>query len=83
MLTRASIGVAMDTGITHDDYWKPILMALKISRMDEKQNHSVIFLVYNDHCTAFDARCIPTFALGCGAEFQPADEGGGPRPVPL
>ena len=24
-----AIGVAMDTGITHDDYWKPILMALR------------------------------------------------------
>jgi protocatechuate 4,5-dioxygenase beta chain len=43
----------------------------------------VIFLVYNDHCTAFDASCIPTFALGCAAEFTPADEGWGPRPVPV
>ena len=25
---------------------------------------------------------IPTFAIGTGAEFQPADEGWGPRPVP-
>jgi hypothetical protein len=49
-----------------------------------KENRpDVIFLVYNDHCTAFDASCIPTFALGCAAEFQPADEGWGPRPVPV
>jgi protocatechuate 4,5-dioxygenase beta chain len=26
---------------------------------------------------------IPTFALGCAAEFPPADEGWGPRPVPV
>jgi protocatechuate 4,5-dioxygenase, beta chain len=41
-----------------------------------------IFLVYNDHATAFSLEMIPTFALGCAAEFQPADEGWGPRPVP-
>ncbi len=48
-----------------------------------RKKPDVIFLVYNDHCTAFDASCIPTFALGCAAEFQPADEGWGPRPVPV
>ena len=26
---------------------------------------------------------MPTFALGCAAEFPPADEGWGPRPVPV
>jgi protocatechuate 4,5-dioxygenase beta chain len=26
---------------------------------------------------------IPTFAIGCAAEFKPADEGWGPRPVPV
>ena len=29
------------------------------------------------------SRSIPTFALGCAAEFPPADEGWGPRPVPV
>ncbi|MEC7207311.1 MAG: protocatechuate 3,4-dioxygenase, partial [Pseudomonadota bacterium] len=78
-----AIGVAMDTGITHEEYWKPVFEGFKKSReWMKKQNPDVIFLVYNDHCTAFDARCIPTFALGCGVEFQPADEGWGPRPVP-
>lgn len=43
----------------------------------------VIFLVHNDHCTAFDASCIPAFALGCASEFKPTDEGRGPRPVPV
>jgi protocatechuate 4,5-dioxygenase beta chain len=42
----------------------------------------VVFLVYNDHATAFSLELIPTFAIGCAAEFKPADEGWGPRPVP-
>jgi len=42
----------------------------------------VIFLVYNDHANAFSLEIIPTFAIGTAAEFQVADEGWGPRPVP-
>ena len=40
----------------------------------------VIFLVYNDHATAFSLEMIPTFAIGTAAEFQPADEGWGAVP---
>jgi aromatic ring-opening dioxygenase catalytic subunit (LigB family) len=43
----------------------------------------VVFLVYNDHATAFSLEMIPTFAIGTAAEFRPADEGWGPRPVPM
>jgi protocatechuate 4,5-dioxygenase beta chain len=43
----------------------------------------VIILVFNDHATAFSLDMIPTFAIGTAAEFQPADEGWGPRPVPV
>ncbi|MBS8225064.1 class III extradiol dioxygenase subunit beta [Vannielia litorea] len=79
-----AIGVAMDTGITEQPYWKPLFDGFTKSREWMKENKpDVIFLVYNDHCTAFDASCIPTFALGCAAEFTPADEGWGPRPVPV
>jgi protocatechuate 4,5-dioxygenase beta chain len=79
-----AIGVAMDTGITDQPYWQPVFKGFEFSRKWMKDNKpDVIFLVYNDHCTAFDASCIPTFALGCAAEFQPADEGWGPRPVPV
>jgi gallate dioxygenase len=42
----------------------------------------VVFLVYNDHATAFDLSLIPTFAIGTGAAYEVADEGYGPRPVP-
>ena len=79
-----AIGVAMDTNNTETPYWKPCFAGFKKSREWMKAaNPDVVFLVYNDHCTAFDASCIPTFALGCAAEFHPADEGWGPRPVPV
>ena len=43
----------------------------------------VAIVIYNDHASAFSVELIPTFALGCAAEFPPADEGWGPRPVPV
>ena len=43
----------------------------------------VVLLVYNDHASAFTPALVPTFALGCADEFRPADEGYGPRPVPV
>ncbi len=79
-----AIGVAMDQKITGQDYWKPVFEGFEVSREWIKEKKpDVVFLVYNDHCTVFDASCIPTFALGCAAEFNPADEGWGPRPVPV
>ena len=79
-----AIGVAMDQGITGQPYWEPCFTGFEASReWMKKAKPDVIVLVYNDHCTAFDASCIPTFALGCAPEFNPADEGWGPRPVPV
>lgn len=78
-----AIGIAMDSGKTQEDYWKPVFAGFEKSRAWMKDNlPDVIFLVFNDHCTAFSAEMIPTFALGCAAEYKPADEGWGPRPVP-
>jgi len=79
-----AIGVAMDTGITDQPYWQPVFAGFEKSRQWIKDlNPDVVFLVYNDHCTVFSAEMIPTFALGCAAEYKPADEGWGPRPVPV
>ncbi|WP_298497747.1 class III extradiol dioxygenase subunit beta [uncultured Maritimibacter sp.] len=79
-----AIGVAMDQHITEQPYWVPVFEGFEFSREWNKKNKpDVVFLVYNDHCTVFDASCIPTFALGCAAEFAPADEGWGARPVPV
>ena len=47
-----------------------------------KVKPDVCIVVYNDHVSAFSVEIIPTFALGCAAEFPIADEGWGPRPVP-
>jgi protocatechuate 4,5-dioxygenase beta chain len=78
-----AIGAALDLGKTQDDYWSPLFEGYEFSKQwiaGEKPD--VIFLVYNDHATAFDMKFIPTFAIGCGERFGIADEGWGPRPVP-
>ena len=77
------IGVAMDTGKTQEPYWQPLFAGYEPSRRwFTAHTPDVVFLVYNDHATAFSLDVIPTFAIGAAAEFQPADEGWGPRPVP-
>ncbi len=79
-----AIGVAIDLGKTQEPYWQPLFAGYEPSKQWMKDNKpDVIFLVYNDHATAFSLEVIPTFAIGCAAEFQPADEGWGPRPVPV
>ncbi len=78
-----AIGAAMDLGKDNEPYWQKVFKGYDESRQwmkDEKPD--VIFLVYNDHANAFSLEMIPTFAIGTAAEFQPADEGWGPRPVP-
>src|ERR1700735_3551955 len=79
-----AIGAALDLGKSAEPYWKRVFDGYEFSKKwiaEEKPD--VIILVYNDHATAFSLELIPTFAIGCAAEFQPADEGWGPRPVPV
>ncbi len=79
-----AIGAALDLGKTGEPYWQKVFSGYEFSKAWLKENTpDVIFLVYNDHATAFSLEMIPTFAIGCAAEFQPADEGWGPRPVPV
>jgi len=79
-----AIGAAIDLGKTAEDYWKPVFAGYDFSKQwIQDQKPDVIFLVYNDHATAFSLELIPTFALGTGPQFTPADEGYGPRPVPV
>jgi len=78
-----AIGAAIDLGKTHEPYWQKVFDGYEFSKQWMRENRpDVIFLVYNDHATAFSLDMIPTFAIGTAAEFQPADEGWGPRPVP-
>ena len=78
-----AIGAAIDLGKTEQSYWKPLFDGYQLSKSWIAENTpDVIFLVYNDHASAFSLETIPTFAIGCAEEFPPADEGWGPRPVP-
>jgi len=79
-----AIGAAIDLGNTETDYWKPLFKGYEFSKKwISKAKPDVIILVYNDHACAFGLDMIPTFAIGCGDAFEPADEGWGPRPVPV
>jgi len=79
-----AIGAAWDLGKTQTPYWSPVFKGFEFSKKwiaDVRPD--AIILVYNDHASAFSLEIIPTFALGCAEEFKPADEGWGPRPVPI
>jgi protocatechuate 4,5-dioxygenase beta chain len=79
-----AIGAAIDLGKTAEPYWKPLFAGYDWTREWAASNRpDVVILVYNDHMTAFTPEIVPTFALGCADEFPPADEGYGPRPVPV
>jgi len=78
-----AIGAAFDLGKTGEPYWQKVFEGYEFTKQWMKENPpDVIFLVFNDHATAFSLEMIPTFAIGTAAEYQPADEGWGPRPVP-
>ncbi len=77
------LGRIIDIAQTETEQWLPAFSGYNFTRKwlaDEKPD--VVVLVYNDHATAFDMKIIPTFAIGCADEYQPADEGFGARPVP-
>jgi protocatechuate 4,5-dioxygenase beta chain len=78
-----AIGATIDNKRTDEPYWRPLFKGYEPSKKWIAQlKPDVVILVYNDHASAFSLELIPTFALGCAAEFPPADEGWGPRPVP-
>lgn len=79
-----AIGVAVDLGKTQEAYWQPLFAGyVPAQEWLKKVDPDVIVLVYNDHATAFSLEIIPTFSIGVAEEFPPADEGWGPRPVPV
>ena len=78
-----AIGAALDLGKSGEPYWQKVFAGYEFSKQWLRENRpDVIFLVYNDHATAFSLEMIPTFAIGTAAEYAIADEGWGPRPVP-
>jgi len=79
-----AVGAAIDLGKTEEPYWQPVFKGYEFSKQWMQDNRpDVVILVYNDHATAFSLDMIPTFAIGMSGTFQPADEGWGPRPVPV
>ncbi len=79
-----AIGAALDNNRTEEPYWKRVFSGFEKSQAWMRETKpDVAIVVYNDHASAFSVDLIPTFALGCAAEFPPADEGWGPRPVPV
>ena len=79
-----AIGAAIDNGKTQEPYWIPVFKGYEFSkRWIAAARPDVVLLVYNDHASAFTLEMIPTFAIGCAERFAPADEGWGPRPVPV
>jgi protocatechuate 4,5-dioxygenase beta chain len=79
-----AIGAAIDNKQTEEPYWKRVFSGFERSKeWMEKAKPDVAIVVFNDHASAFSVEIVPTFALGCAAEFPPADEGWGPRPVPV
>ena len=78
-----TIGFALDAGKHEDPAWAPIFAAyapLKAWLIEQKPD--VVFTIYNDHVTSFFFDHYSAFALGIGAEFDVADEGGGARQLP-
>jgi protocatechuate 4,5-dioxygenase beta chain len=79
-----AIGAALDNGRTGEPYWQPLFAGYEFSkRWIAERRPDVVILVYNDHASAFSLDIVPTFAIGCAERFEPADEGWGPRPVPV
>ena len=78
------IGAAVDNKKTQTVYWKPLFDGYEpVREWMRKEAPDVAIIVYNDHASAFSLELIPTFAIGVAEAFQPADEGYGPRRVPV
>ena len=78
-----AIGAALDMGKTGEPYWQKVFQGYDFGKRWVKENPpDVIFLVFNDHATAFSLEMIPTFAIGTAAEYMPADEGWVRAPCP-
>jgi protocatechuate 4,5-dioxygenase beta chain len=78
-----AIGAALDLGKQDSEYWAPLFEGYEWSKAwIAQEKPDVVVLIYNDHASAFSLEVIPTFAIGCADEYEIADEGFGPRPVP-
>lgn len=79
-----AVGAAIDHNKGSDPYWAPYFDKIQPARdWMAETNPDVCIVVYNDHASAFSLELIPTFVIGVANRFEPADEGYGPRQVPV
>ena len=56
---------AIDLAKTETDYWKPVFAGYEwTKKWIAEERPDVIFLVYNDHASAFSMEMIPMVACG-------------------
>lgn len=78
-----TIGFAFDKNQKDDPVWGPIFQAFApVRSWLEARQPDVLFVIYNDHITSFFFDHYSAFALGIGASYPVADEGGGARKLP-
>ncbi|MBS0341325.1 MAG: gallate dioxygenase [Proteobacteria bacterium] len=78
-----TIGFAFDKKKQEDPVWKPIFEAFApVRQWLEAKKPDVLFVIYNDHVSAFFFDHYSAFALGVGERHAVADEGGGSRELP-
>lgn len=79
-----AIGAAVDNGKTQEPYWKPLFDGYQKARdLLAELKPDTIILTFNDHASAYFLDVVPTFSIGTAPFFPPADEGYGPRKVPM
>src|SRR5690348_5282062 len=78
-----TIGFALDAKKQQDPVWAPIFAGYEpVRQWLAAKQPDVLFFVYNDHITSFFFDHYSHFALGVGAKYWVADEGGGARKLP-
>ena len=78
-----TIGFALDTHKEDDPVWSPIFAGYRpVQEWLAAKRPDVLLMIFNDHVTSFFFDHYSQFALGIGESYAPADEGGGPRPLP-
>lgn len=78
-----SIGIAMDTGITHDPYWKPLFDGYAPAKDFVRDlAPDITIVIYNDHGLEVFLDRVPTFGIAAAERYESGDEGWGPRRIP-
>lgn len=73
-----AIGNAIAQNLQETEYWKPFFDGyIPVRKWLDEVKPDVAIIVYNDHGLNFFLDTVPTFALGCAAEYQNDDEGWG------